>query len=84
MALFRIGIYQISSFSNIDFIEAQVLHIQEERGHVNVRAEENTYTCNLVFNSIFDNEKNRKQKRYPVLQQHSLGWTIKTQEPIIK
>ncbi len=79
---YRSFIEKINSYSNVDFIRAEVLHIEEEEGHVNIKTNVNTYTCSLVFNSILDIEKIKEQKQYPVLQQHFLGWTIKSKEAI--
>jgi lycopene beta-cyclase len=54
----------------------------DESTHVNVRTENKTYRCSTLFNSIFDWNVLNKQNRYPVLQQHFLGWYIKTSGPM--
>jgi len=81
---YRSFIEKINSYANIEFINTEVLYNEEKDNHVIVNTKETTYTCNQVFNSIFDSEKIRKQKRYPVLQQHFIGWTIKSKEPIFE
>jgi lycopene beta-cyclase len=53
----------------------------DEGFHVTVNTDKQTYRCSTLFNSIFDWSVLRKQNRYPVLQQHFLGWYIKTTRP---
>ena len=53
----------------------------DEGTHVTVNTDKKTYRCSTLFNSIFDWNVLRKQSRYPVLQQHFLGWYIKTPIP---
>ena len=53
----------------------------DEGTHVTVNTDKKTYRCSTLFNSIFDWNVLRKQSRYPVLQQHFLGWYIKTPVP---
>ena len=50
--------------------------------HVIVKTKNNTYRCSTLFNSTFDWNILRQQQRYPVLQQHFLGWYIKTPTPV--
>lgn len=54
----------------------------DEGAHVTVSTENQTYRCLTLFNSIFDWNVLYKQKRYPVLKQHFLGWYIKTSRPV--
>ena len=60
---------------------AQCTGFVDEGFHVTVNTDKQTYRCSTLFNSIFDWSVLRKQKRYPVLQQHFLGWYIKTPRP---
>ena len=60
---------------------AQCTGFVDEGFHVTVNTDKQTYRCSTLFNSIFDWSVLRKQNRYPVLQQHFLGWYIKTPRP---
>jgi len=73
---------KIASYSNIEFIKTKALHHEEKENRVIVHTEETTYSCNQLFNSVFDIKNIKKNKNYPVLQQHFIGWIIKSQEPI--
>lgn len=53
----------------------------DEGTHVIVNTDKQTYRCSTLFSSIFDWNILKKQSRYPVLQQHFLGWYIKTPRP---
>ena len=54
----------------------------DEGTHVIVNTDKQTFQCSTLFNSVFDWSVLRKQNRYPVLQQHFLGWYIKTPRPL--
>ncbi|WP_253786407.1 lycopene cyclase family protein [Flavobacterium sp. HSC-32F16] len=68
----------ISKHSNIIFLNEKVTDINELETHVFVGTEENRYTCNYLFNSIYTKAFAENQAKYPVLQQHFVGWFVKT------
>lgn len=55
--------------------------IESETG-VEVSTTQNSYTAQKVFNSILPPERLKNQNRFPVLQQHFIGWEVRTQESI--
>jgi lycopene beta-cyclase len=61
---------------------AQCTGFVDEGTHVTVSTDKQTYRCSTLFNSAFDWNVLNKQSRYPVLQQHFLGWYIKTPRPL--
>ncbi|WP_245967119.1 lycopene cyclase family protein [Ulvibacterium marinum] len=73
---------RISSCSNITFRQEKVSIIKEDSSTVTVVTEKSEYKGKQVFNSIFDYQMTAGQKKYPVLQQHFLGWFVKTARPI--
>ncbi|KAF2080537.1 lycopene cyclase family protein [Flavobacterium sharifuzzamanii] len=72
----------ISKQSNITFLNEKVTDINELETHVFVGTEENRYTCNHLFNSIYTKAFAERQNKYPVLQQHFVGWFVKTKEEV--
>lgn len=70
---------KISSQPNITFLKEKVTDINELETHVFVGTEENRYTCDYLFNSIYTKAFAENQKKYPVLQQHFVGWFVKTE-----
>lgn len=77
-------IKKINSYSNVTFLAEEVNAIVEKGNHVLVKTKSHEYTAERVFNSIFEYKKILNQQRYPVLQQHFLGWSVKTKDPFFK
>jgi lycopene beta-cyclase len=69
----------LSKQSNITFLNEKVTDINELETHVFVGTEENRYTGNYLFNSIYTKAFAERQTQYPVLQQHFVGWFVKTE-----
>lgn len=69
----------LSKHQNITFLKEKVTDINELESHVFVGTEENRYTCNYLFNSIYTKAFAERQTKYPVLQQHFVGWFVKTE-----
>ncbi|MCM0665544.1 lycopene cyclase family protein [Flavobacterium tyrosinilyticum] len=72
----------ISKQSNITFLNEKVTDINELETHVFVGTEENRYTGNYLFNSIYTKAFAERQNKYPVLQQHFVGWFVKTKKEV--
>lgn len=70
----------ISKHSNIHFANQKVIDFQELGNHCVVKTDVESYTCNKIFNSIFDLEIVKTQNKYPLLQQHFIGWFIRSKE----
>jgi lycopene beta-cyclase len=67
---------------NISYVNQKVTAINELKNHAFVATETESYTCDTVFNSIYNKEEVESQTKYPVLQQHFIGWFIKSKEPV--
>lgn len=72
----------ISKHENIQFVNQKVLDFQELGKHCVVKTDIETFTCNKIFNSIFNADLVKKQSKYPLLQQHFIGWFIKSKEAV--
>ena len=68
--------------SNFEFIEGEVHSFKELENGVEVIAQSTGYLGSKLFNSIPNPETYKTQKRYPVLQQHFVGWFVKTREDV--
>ena len=73
---------RIKESSNITFAQEGMLDLKESATEVTVKTTSNTYSGKYIFNSLFDYKMATGQKKYPVLQQHFVGWVIKTEKPI--
>jgi lycopene beta-cyclase len=67
---------------NIHFVNQKVLDFEELGSHCIVKTASENYTCNKIFNSIFNPNLVKSQTKYPLLQQHFVGWFIKSKEEV--
>ncbi len=72
----------LSKQENIRFCNQKVLDFEELGDHCIVKTEQETYTCNKIFNSVFNANLVKSQTKYPLLQQHFIGWFIKSKEAV--
>jgi lycopene beta-cyclase len=70
----------ISKQENIHFANQKVIDFEELGNHCIVKTENQNYTCNKIFNSIYNPNLVKNQTKYPLLQQHFIGWFIKSKE----
>ena len=80
------GFYQsirnkYSKLKNTIFLHAEVKNIDSKSIMTEVITSEGKFQSKKVFNSLFDPKPMINQKKYPVLQQHFVGWFIKTKKP---
>jgi len=72
----------ISKHQNIHFYNQKVVDFEEVGNHCVVKTELENYTCNKIFNSIFNANLVKSQTKYPLLQQHFIGWFIKSKQSV--
>ena len=70
----------ISLKPNIKFVEDSVNSFTEIENGVQVITKKERYFGAKLFNSLPNPEVYKSQKKYPVLQQHFVGWFVKTEE----
>lgn len=71
-----------SKQNNITFINQKVLDYKEDKTQIIVKTETENFTCEKLFNSIYDKTAVENQSKYPLLQQHFIGWFIKSEQGI--
>lgn len=72
----------LNECQNITFIEDEVISFRSKNNRVEVEGIKGHYIGDKLFNSILIDKDYLKQTKYPVLQQHFLGWFIKTEAPV--
>ena len=72
----------ISKRDTIHFVNQKIISFEEIGNQCVVTTELESYTCDKIFNSIFYPEKVKAQIEYPLLQQHFIGWFIKSKEAV--
>jgi lycopene cyclase-like protein len=72
----------IAKQKNIDFVQEKVVEIEESESIVLVKTETQSFSCSQLFNSIYNPSLAANQSKYPLLQQHFVGWFIQTEAPV--
>ena len=72
----------ISKKPNIHFANQKVVDFKELGNGCVVKTAVESFTCNKIFNSIFNPEIVKNQTKYPFLHQHFIGWYIKSKEAV--
>ncbi len=73
---------KISEAKNVQFLHEKVLDIKDLGGHCEVQTTSETYTCSIVFNSIYNPTNVKLQNKFPLIQQHFIGWFVKSKEAV--
>ncbi len=72
----------INRAPNIELLQDTIEKIEENDAVVSVTTTAKTITANVAFNGLFNYKTLMGQEKYPVLQQHFIGWFVKTSEPV--
>ncbi|TDE46560.1 lycopene cyclase [Flavobacterium rhamnosiphilum] len=72
----------LSKQDNITFIQQKILEIEESETIILIQTENESFSCSKLFNSIYNKHKAENQTKYPLLQQHFIGWFIKSEQAI--
>ncbi len=69
---------ELETKKNISFIQDDVLNINHRTEFASVLGNKGEYLGDKLFNSILFDKRYNQQHKYPVLQQHFIGWFIET------
>ena len=72
----------ILQHKNIEIFQDEVLDFSELGHHCVVQTKTKSFTCNQIFNSIYNPEIVKLQAKFPLVQQHFIGWFIKSKEAV--
>jgi lycopene beta-cyclase len=67
--------------SNISIVQENVSSLTDTGDIVKVETDTRVYLANKVFNSVMLSGDYKKNNHYPVLNQHFVGWFVKTKTP---
>lgn len=79
---YKLVFKKISEHSNIHFLNQKVVDFTELGNHCIVKTKEETFTCDKIFNSIYHPVVVTAQTKFPLIQQHFVGWFIKSSEDV--
>ena len=69
---------KIKDHSQLDWVVEEVTAVTEMKEVVKIETVSETFEASTVFDSRFDYDLLHSNKKYPVLQQHFVGWFVKT------
>jgi len=72
----------INAATHINFLHAEVLGISTDNDITSVSTTKGDYKAYKIFNSLPLNNDYKTQHKYPILQQHFVGWFITTDKPV--
>ena len=72
----------VSQQPNVDFLEAKISNYSETYEGVRVQTSQGVVGADKLFNSLYNPNLVASQTKYPLVQQHFIGWFIKTKEPV--
>ncbi|MER3376019.1 MAG: lycopene cyclase family protein [Allomuricauda sp.] len=73
---------KVKDYPNITWVQEEVANIEETENQVLVTTSSQKFTGQTVFSSLYNASIPLKQKDFPVLQQHFVGWQIKTDQSV--
>lgn len=73
---------KIKQHPNIEFVQDTVIDFKELGNHCVVKTSTATFTCNQIFNSIYNSNILNQSKKFPLVHQHFVGWFVKTKEAV--
>ncbi|WP_420321144.1 lycopene cyclase family protein [Flagellimonas sp.] len=73
---------KIKKHPNVTWVKDRVTLVEETDQKDLVTAQNGFFTGDTVFNSWLNHQNVLSQKKYPLLQQHFLGWFVKTEKPV--
>lgn len=71
---------EITKDYNIKWIKEKFVSFVEEKDSVIIKTKESNYVGAYLFNSVFDYDEIKNQEKFPLLQQHFVGWLIRSED----
>jgi lycopene beta-cyclase len=67
---------------NIEFVEARISNFSETKTGVEIHTNAGVFQGGKLFNSIYNPSLVASQTKFPLVQQHFIGWFIKSKEAV--
>ena len=72
----------INKQPNIEFLEAKISTFSESKEGVEVQTSAGNFQAEKLFNSLYNPNLVDSQTKFPLVQQHFIGWFIKSKEAV--
>lgn len=73
---------EIGSQNTIEFYKDSIINFYEESDKCFVETTSSIFSSTQIINSIYDPKPVVSQSKYPLVQQHFVGWFVQTKEPV--
>lgn len=73
---------RLSNYTNVEIHYEEVLGFVEDNSGAGVKTPSGTYRAPLVFSSVSFTSMETLMRPYPILQQHFIGWRIRSENPV--
>lgn len=73
---------EIGSQNTIEFYKDSIINFYEKSDKCFVETTSATFSSTKIINSIYDPKPVVSQSKYPLVQQHFVGWFVQTKEPV--
>lgn len=73
---------EIESQNTIEFFKDSIINFYEEKEKCIVETATATFSSAKIINSVYEPKQVISQTKYPLVQQHFVGWFVKTKEPV--
>jgi len=75
---------KVKAYPNVTWVQEEMKHIEDKENEVLVTTSVQKFSGQTVFSSLYNPSTPLKQSKHPVLQQHFVGWRIKTEQSVFK
>ena len=75
---------ELAQKSNITLINQEIVDVVDKKKYGLVRTKNESYIGDKVFSSLPNHLHLENKNKFPVLNQHFIGWFVKTEHPIFK
>ncbi len=81
---YKLVVDLIAKQKNITFINDKIIEFNDDFKQVSVICESGKYSCDKLFNSLYNKVQTEGQTKFAVLQQHFIGWFIKSEQEVFE
>ena len=72
----------ITKQKNITFVNDKIVGFNDNSKQVSVICDGENHSCDKLFNSMYNKVETENQTKFAVLQQHFIGWFIKSEQEV--
>lgn len=76
------GLFKKLKFNlNITLVKERFISFNDLDSYVEISTDKNVYTSDYFFSSVLNDEEYKLDSKFPLLNQHFIGWFVETKDP---